>query len=130
MARFLERGSTFCPLDGACRCWWASQAGAGAALCFHGGKCRRCGVAAGPASELVGLPAADAVARVTPAQLGEVAQKQSPRPAATKSVARSTRYSPCKAAVKEQRPKFRVTDTGSMREPTQLRKLPGTRLLS
>ena len=32
----------------------------GRRLCFHGGKCRRCGVAAGPASELVGLPAADA----------------------------------------------------------------------
>ena len=71
-----KRGSTFCPLDGVCRCWWASQAGVGAALCFLGGRCRRCGLQ-GPASELVGVAAADAAVRVTPAPLGEVAQRRS-----------------------------------------------------
>ena len=45
-----KRGSTFCPLDGACRCGWASQGGVGAALCFLGGRCRRCGLQA-PASD-------------------------------------------------------------------------------
>ena len=70
-----KRGSTFCPLDGVCRCWWASQGGVGAALCFLGGRCRRCGLQ-GPASELVGVAAADAVVRV----LEEVAQRRSSPP--------------------------------------------------
>ena len=48
----------------------------GRRLCFLGGRCRRCGLQ-GPASELVGVAAADAAVRVTRAPLGEVAQRRS-----------------------------------------------------
>ena len=69
--------------------------------------------------------AAGAVVRSAPAPLGVRSESTLPS-AATKSVARNTRSSPSRTAVREMWPKVIVTDTVSVRKPTQLRKLPST----
>ena len=76
-----------------------------------------------------GVAAADAATQQVPTVLGEVARRQSPPPAAKKSAARITKYSPCHAAVTELRPRFKVTQTGCMRSlearPTSSTNPPG-----